>query len=131
MKLQRLSVFQRYYPSFYRMTYWDCYYKNLWKIKITKCNHLWLSIFLMGYAGWPFRELESYHSFLVGLNGNNIQIILKHLIKVLSLMKYLQAILQLKMIQRLFKHWEIMNGHSKLEMMILAWKQNLFWLILG
>ena len=80
---------------------------------------------IMGHARSPFRDFESYLRFVVGLNECDIQLILKNLLQILSLMKYLQGLTHLNIFQRLFTPWEIMEEPYKLKKMKSAWEQSL------
>ena len=48
-----------------------------WKKGSDKSSHDGYIILLMGYARFPFRDFESYRRIVVGLEENNIQLILK------------------------------------------------------
>ena len=48
-----------------------------WKLRSDKSSHDGYIILLMGYARSPFRDFESYLRIVVGLEEDNIQLILK------------------------------------------------------
>ena len=48
-----------------------------WKLRLHKTSHDGYIIFLMGHARSPFRDFESYLRIVVGLEEDNIRLILK------------------------------------------------------
>ena len=51
--------------------------ETYWKLRNHKTNHDGYIILLMGYASSPFRDFEICLKFIVGLEEDNIQLILK------------------------------------------------------
>ena len=51
--------------------------ETYWKLRLHKTSHDGYIILLMGYARSPFRDFESYLRIVVGLEENDIQLILK------------------------------------------------------
>ena len=51
--------------------------ETYWKLRNSKTSHDGYIILLMGYARSPFRDFESYLRIIVGLEEDNIQLILK------------------------------------------------------
>ena len=51
--------------------------KTYWKLRSDKSSHDGYIIFLMGYARSPFRDFEMYPRIVVGLDEDDIQLILK------------------------------------------------------
>ena len=51
--------------------------ETYWKLRLHKTSHDGYIILLMGYARSPFRDFESYLRIVVGLEEDNIQLILK------------------------------------------------------
>ena len=51
--------------------------ETYWKLRNHKTSHDGYSILLMGFARSPFRDFESYLRIIVGLEEDNIQLILK------------------------------------------------------
>ena len=51
--------------------------ETYWKLRLDKSRHDGYIILLMGYARSPFRDFESYLRIFVGLEEDNIQLILK------------------------------------------------------
>ena len=51
--------------------------ETYWKLRNSKASHDGYIMLLMGYAGSPFRDFESYLRIIVGLEEDNIQLILK------------------------------------------------------
>ena len=51
--------------------------ETCWKLKSDKTSHDGYIILLMGYARSPFRDFESYLRIVIGLEENNIRLILK------------------------------------------------------
>ena len=74
----------------------------------------------MGSAGSPNRDFESYVRILVGLDEDDVQLILKQFNSFLSLLNYHLAFNQSKIFQPLFTPWEIMKQLCKLNIMILV-----------
>ena len=77
-------------------------------------------ILLMGYARSPNRDFESYLTIVVSLDEDDIQLISKQHISLLSTMENLQAFIQVKINQRLCTPKVILKGLYKLNMMMLA-----------
>ena len=55
--------------------------ETYWKLRLHKTSHDGYIILLMGYARSPFRDFESYLRIVVGLEEDNIQLILKQYIE--------------------------------------------------
>ena len=55
--------------------------ETYWKLRSDKSRHDGYIILLMGYARSPFRDFESYLRIFVGLEEDNIQLILKQYIE--------------------------------------------------
>ena len=51
--------------------------ETYWKLRSDKSSHDGYNILLMGYARSPFRDSESYLRLVIGLEEDNIQLILK------------------------------------------------------
>ena len=51
--------------------------ETYWKLRLDKTSHDGYTILLTGYAESSFRNFESYHRIIVGLEEDNIQLILK------------------------------------------------------
>ena len=51
--------------------------ETYWKIRSNKTSHDGYIILLMGYARSPFRDFESYLRIVIGLEEDNIRLILK------------------------------------------------------
>ena len=51
--------------------------ETYWKLRLDKISHDGYIILLMGYAKSPFRDFESYLRIFVGLEEDNIRLILK------------------------------------------------------
>ena len=72
----------------------------------------------MGYAPSPFKDFESYLRNVAGFVGDQIQLILKQYIQILSPMDYVQAFTRLKIFQRLFTRWVIKKVSDNVNLII-------------
>ena len=73
------------------------------KLRLEKSSFDGYIILLLGYARSPFRDFESYLRIVVGLDEDDIELIIKNnIFQVLSLMNYHQGLTRLKILQRLF-----------------------------
>ena len=81
---------------------------------------------ILGYVRFLFREFETYLRIVVVLYKDVIQLILKQSNSNFLPKKYLQALTQFRIYQRLFTPWVIMKGPYELNTVTLARKQKLF-----
>ena len=77
-------------------------------------------IISMSYACSPLQDFESYLRIVVGLDEDDIQLILKKNSSNFVTYEISPGISSIKLVQRLFTLWVIKKGLYKLNMMILA-----------
>ena len=84
----------------------------------------------MGYARSQFRDFESYPKIVVGLDEDDIQLTLKQCNLSFIAHELVPGVNSIednsKVVYKIVDHEKL----YKLKMMILAWEQNLFWLVL-
>ena len=76
--------------------------ETYWKLRLHKTSHDGYNILLMGYARSPFRDFESYLRFVVGLEEDNIRLILKQHNEKFITYELDPVIILLKILKKLF-----------------------------
>ena len=100
-------------------------YQKLHSEKVSTDGYI---ILLLGYARPPMRDFEGFFRIVVGLDEYDIQLILKQYSS--NYVTWIRSRHSHKIFKKLFILLVIMKEPYKLNMMILTWKQNLFWLVL-
>ena len=85
---------------------------------------------LTAYARSPFRDFECYLRIVIGLDEDDFQLILKQYNANSITYVLPRAIYSIKDISEVAYTMAILKGHYKLDIMNLAWKQNVFWPVL-
>ena len=116
--------------QFQHETKWTRILKEYGKLETEKKHTECYFIFLLGYHRPSFPDFESYLRTEVGLDEDNIQLTLKHYKSFFIFCGSSKVFTEFKIVQRPFIPWQIMKGLCKLNMMILAWNQKLFLIIL-
>ena len=79
------------------------------KLRLEKSSTDGFFHFLMGYAIYPFRDFPSYLRIVVGLDEDDIQLILKQYKSNIVTYEVSQGFTQLKILQKLCTPWVIMK----------------------
>ena len=92
--------------------------KAYWKLSLEKSSTDGYIILLMGYARSPFKDFESYLRIVVGLDEDDVRLILKQNKAILVTCELDPGNYTTEDLQKLFILWVIMKGRYKLNMMI-------------